>query len=62
MGINPVFSVLLIALGAFTVYLVFAMGRILSTAPVLSPLAVVGGVIVVLLGIYSLVAAKGQRS
>lgn len=59
---NPVHSVILIALGALLLYLVYAMGAILSTAPILTPLAAIGGLIVVALGIYSLVAVKGQRS
>ncbi len=39
MGINPVISVIFIILGAALLYLVTVMYSILSTAPLLAPLA-----------------------
>ncbi len=62
MGINPVVSIVFILLGAALLYLVTAMYSILATAPLLAPLAAIGGVSMILLGIYTLVAVRGARS
>jgi|GEM_PF-5531492 len=62
MGINPVVSLVFIVLGAVLLYLVVSMYSILSTAPLLAPLAGIGGVAMVLLGLYMLVAVRGSRA
>jgi hypothetical protein len=62
MGLNPVVSIIIIALGVFLAWLIFAMERILATAPLLSPLAGVGALIMVILGVYTLVTSGKKKA
>ncbi|MEO6339450.1 MAG: hypothetical protein ABIO39_05390 [Caulobacteraceae bacterium] len=58
MGVNPLVSILMIALGAFLLYLIKVMFEILSTAPLMIPVAGGGAVLLILLGVYLLATSR----
>ncbi len=61
MGVNPLVSVLMIVLGAALLYLIKVMADILSTAPLMIPVAGAGAVLMIVLGIYLLANSRGAN-
>ncbi len=58
MGVNPLISILMIALGGFLLFLLKIMFDILATAPLMIPVAGAGAVLLILLGVYLLVTSR----
>ncbi len=61
MGVNPLVSILMIALGAGLLFLMKVMADILATAPLMIPVAGAGAVLLIVLGIYLLATSRGAN-
>ena len=61
MGVNPLVSIIMIALGVFLLFLIKVMFGILTTAPLMVPVAGAGAVLLILLGGY-LLATRGAAN
>ena len=62
MGVNPLISILMIALGCFLLFLIKVMFEILSTAPLMVPVAGAGALLLILLGVYLLATRGGAKA
>ena len=58
MGVNPLVSILMILLGAGLLFLIKGMYGILTTAPLMIPVAGAGAVLLIVLGIYLLATSR----